>query len=218
VDSNQRLGGHPLIRPTRLEGSLLRNLRVILLASAVAGLVGGCLSIKSYVDPQLPKVGYGDLLVRRDPRPAALTVAFHRNGEPATFGVSRAREEVRVVFQRSKLFSAVLDQPTTDTDAFDVILDNVGDVGDAMAKGMKTGVTFGGAGSLVTDGYIFSATFRPAGKEPVTKVYRHAIHSTIGNTDGPSGLTPMGISEAFSKVVEELVLNLLLDLQKEERI
>jgi hypothetical protein len=53
----------------------------------------------------------------------------------------------------------------------------------------------------------------------VTKVYRHAIHSTIGNADGPAGLVAEeSLRAAFDKVVEGLVLNLLLDLQKEEQI
>ncbi len=52
----------------------------------------------------------------------------------------------------------------------------------------------------------------------MTKVYRHAIHSTIGKADGPQGLAPMSVGDAFSKGGEGLVLNLRLDLQKEERL
>ncbi len=197
----------------------MRVARVVLLLVVFGVVTGGCLSIKSYVDPQLPKVGYGDLLVRPDPRPVVLTTAFHRNGKPATFGVSRAREEVRTVVEKSKLFSTLSDKPTESVDRLEIVLDNVGDLGEAAGKGAKTGVTFGAVGSLVTDGYIFTATFRPVGKEPVTKVYRHAIHSTIGNAEGPPGLTPAeGLGAAFHQVVEDLVLNLLLDLQKEERL
>jgi hypothetical protein len=196
----------------------MRSVRATLFVVVLAGFTAGCLSIKSYVDPFLPQVGYGDLLPRRDVRPAVLTVAFHRNGEPASLGTSRARDEIRTVFEKSKLFSAVTDKPTGDADQFDIVLDNRGDVGDAMAKGMLTGITFGGAGSRVTDGYVFTVKFQRAGAEPLTKVYRHAIHSTIGNAAEPQGIAPMSISEAFSKVVEGLVLNLLLDLQKEERL
>ena len=196
----------------------MRSTRATLLVIVLAGLTAGCLSVKSYVDPQLPKVGYGDLLPRRELRPAALTVAFQRNGEPSSLGTPRARDEVRAVFEKSKLFSAVTEKATDDADRFDIVLDNRGDVGDAMAKGFVTGLTFGGAGSRVTDGYVFTVKFQKAGAEPLTKVYRHALHSTIGNADGPPGLVPMSIGDAFGKVVEELVLNLLLDLQKEERL
>ena len=74
-----------------------------------------------------------------------------------------------------------MEKSTGSADQLDVVLDNVGDLGDAAAKGAKTGLTFGASGSQVTDGYVLTATFRPVGKEPVTKIYRHALHSTIGN-------------------------------------
>lgn len=182
-------------------------------------VTGGCLSIKAYVDPQLPKVGYADLLTRRDRRPVALTMEFHRNGKPATLGASTAREEVRAVVEKSKLFSSLLDKPRDDVDRLEIVLDSIGDTGDAAGKGALTGVTFGAKGSEVTDGYIFTATFRPVGKQGVTKIYRHAIHSTIGNAQGPPGLVAEeSLRAAFNKVVEGLVLNLLLELQKEEQI
>lgn len=193
----------------------MRNSRIIALVLFVAALAG---CVKSYVDPLLPKVSYTDLLARRDPQPLALTVAFQHNGAPATFGASRARDRVRAVIERSKLFSAVTETAGENADRLDVVLNNVGDTDEAAAKGAKAGATFGAAGSTVTDGFIFTATFRPVGKESVTKVYHHAIHSTVGNAEPPPGLVPMGIFAAFDKVIEDLVLNLLLDLQKEERL
>jgi hypothetical protein len=197
----------------------MRTLRAVVVL-AVAGLVtAGCLTLRSYVDPQLPKVGYDNLLARSNPTPLALTVAFHRNGEPAPRGEPVAKSSVRTVIEKSKLFSSVSEQPAAGVDRLDVVLDNIADRGDAAGKGALTGLTFGAKGSHVTDGYVFTATFRPATKDPITKVYRHAIHSTIGNADAPAGLTPEpSLRAAFDKVVEGLVLNLLLDLQKEERL
>jgi hypothetical protein len=198
---------------------MMRSVRAVLAVVALTTVVTGCLSVKSYVDPELRRVGYTELLARRDPRPVALTTVFHRNGQPVSGVTARAHEVVRGVVDRSKLFSAVLDKPGDDVDRLEVVLDNVGDVGAAARKGAMTGLTFGAAGSMVTDGYVFTATFRPVGRSPVTKVYRHAIHSTIGNADGPPGLVAEESTRAaFDKVVEGLVLNLLLDLQKEEQL
>jgi hypothetical protein len=197
------------------------TLRILRVGGVVALMAAatGCLSVKSYVDPQLPRVGYADLLARRDPRPVVLTVAFHLNGEPATGPAATARDAVRAVVDRSKLFPSVLDSATDDVDRLEIVLDNIGDMGEAAGKGALTGLTFGAAGSMVTDGYVFTATFRPVGKPAVTRVYRHAIHSTIGNTDGPPGLVAEESPRAaFDKVVEGLMLNLLLDLQKEEQL
>ena len=195
------------------------RLRMVAMLVALMIATSGCLSIKAYVDPQLPKVGYADLLARPDPRPVSLRVEFHRNGEPATLGASTAREAVRTAVEKSKLFSSLLEKPSDDVDRLEIVLDNIGDTGDAAGKGALTGLTFGAKGSQVTDGYVFTATFRAVGKQAVTKTYRHAIHSTIGNAEGPPGLVAEdNLRTAFNKVVEGLVLNLLLDLQKEEQI
>ena len=148
----------------------------------------GCLSIRPYVDPQLPKVGYGDLLARPSPRPVALTTTFYRNGQPASLGASTVKDAVRAVVEKSKLFASVTDTPRDDVDRLEIALDNVGDVGDAAGQGALTGLSFGAAGSKVTDGYVFTAAFRAVGKDKVIKVYRHAIHTTIGNAEGPPGL------------------------------
>jgi hypothetical protein len=40
----------------------------------------------------------------------------------------------------------------------------------------------------------------------------------VGSAELPPGLGPIGMGEAFYKVIEDLVLNLLLDLQEEERL
>lgn len=193
------------------------SLTATLVALAIA--TSGCLSLKAYVDPQLPRVGYADLLARPHPRPVSLRVEFHRNGEPATLGASTARGAVRSVVEKSKLFSTLLDKPADDVDRLEIVLDNVGDTGDAAGKGALTGLTFGAKGSQVTDGYVFTATFRSVGRPAVTRTYRHAIHSTIGNAEGPPGLVAEeSLRTAFDKVVEGLVLNLLLDLQKEEQL
>lgn len=68
------------------------RLRVVAGLLMLIAVTRGCLSVKAYVDPQLPTVSYADLLTRRDPRPVALPVEFHRNGEPV--GASTARKVV----------------------------------------------------------------------------------------------------------------------------
>jgi hypothetical protein len=191
----------------------------ILLALIIMGLTSaGCLSVKSYVDPQLPKVTYADLLRRSDVRPIYLTLEFQTNGKPNSKGRSLALDRVTRTLEMSKLFSYVAFTPADTLDRIDIVMNNVGDKGEAITKGVGTGLTFGLAGSIVTDGYVFTTTFQAVGKEPVRKVYKHALHTTIGNANGPEGLKPLAVREAFDKVVEELVLNFLLDLQKEERL
>lgn len=78
-----------------------------------------------------------------------------------TLMIVTAREAVRTVVEKSKLFSSLLDKPG----------ENVGDTGDAAGKGALTGLTFGAKGSQVRDGYVFTATFRAVGKQAATQTY-----------------------------------------------
>ena len=191
---------------------------VAMMVSALLGLTG-CLSVKSYVDPELRKVEYADLLARSERRPLSVAVQFQRNGEAKSSVNGQVQEKVVKILEASKLFATVT---TTSEgqglDRLQLVLNNVADVDGAVGKGVKTGLTFGASGSLVTDSYVMTATFLRPGKVAVEKTYRHALHSTIGNADGPPNLQPMGTPEAFDKVLEGLMLNLILDLQKEERL
>lgn len=62
------------------------------------------------------------------------------------------------------------------------------------------------------------ATFTRVGRPPIEKVYKHALLSTVGNAKGPEGLTPMSVTEAVDQVLQELVLNFILDLEKAEAL
>jgi len=44
--------------------------------------------------------------------------------------------------------------------------------------------------------------------------YKHALHSTVGLKDAPKGLEPMTPSAGFGKIVEQLILNFISDIQK----
>jgi hypothetical protein len=70
----------------------------------------------------------------------------------------------------------------------------------AVGKGFGTGLTFGLAGSHVTDGYEMTVRLTQ-GTTVTERAYSHAILSTIGNASGPHGLTPVSLGEwrAFSE-------------------
>src|SRR5262249_45949728 len=145
-------------------GGLPMRLRAAAVCVVLLVATTGCLSIKAYVDPQLRKVGYTDLLARPNPKPVAMTVAFHRNGEAARLGGATATNAVRGGAEKSKLFPALLDKPRDGADQLEIGLDNVADTGDAAGKGALTGLTFGAKGSQVTDGYVMTAKFQATGR------------------------------------------------------
>jgi hypothetical protein len=65
---------------------------------------------------------------------------------------------------------------SADSGLLRVVIDDQADMGDAAAKGFGTGLTFGLAGSLVTDVYVCTASYTVGGKTVETTV-QHALHS-----------------------------------------
>ncbi len=119
--------------------------------------------------------------------------------------------------KQSKMFSDVVIAPATSENKLFITIDNVPQDKDAFAKGFGTGLTFGLAGTMVTDGYIMKTDYIAANKNEFKHTYKHAIHSTIGNADGPPGLTPVPKEPkgaAVKQVTEGLILNLLNDMSK----
>ncbi len=183
-----------------------------------SSILGGCLQVRSYVDPKLPRASLADIQPPQSTgqaRPLQLAFEFQRNGSPHGGVARQVRPQIVRVLTDSKLFSSVSAGNSNEEARFEIVLNNLANIGDAAGKGFLTGLTFGGAGSLVTDSYVMSATFTAPGKPRVSKTYEHALHTTIGNKKGPEGLQPKSVKEAFEEVVDQLMLNLLRDLQKE---
>jgi hypothetical protein len=193
------------------------RLLTLLLAGTTVGLVlTGCIAIRNhYVDPVLPKRSYSDLQPKSEPRPLYLVVEFQTFDKTNPRATPVVQEKVSKILHASKVFSTVAYATSESMDRLNIVMNNFGDKGEAVAKGVGTGLTLGMVGSMVTDHYSLNATFQAVGKEPVQKVYRHALHSTIGITTGPEGLTSMPAREAFDNIIQDLILNLLYDLQKE---
>jgi len=175
----------------------------------------GCLSVKSYVDPTLPKVDYASLKPAENKHPVQLLYEFQNQGAVNANAVKLTQGTAVDVLKKSNLFSEVAVAPATADYKLFVTINNVPVTKDAAAKGFATGLTFGLAGNTVTDGYECKVTYQAPGKTAVSKDYKHALHSTIGNASGPAGLQPYKPEDAARKIVEDLMLNALNDLDKE---
>jgi len=196
------------------ERGYVGTLLLLMIASIV---VSGC-AVTSYIDPTLPRVSYSDITPKTDRGALYLSVEFVTQGKPNPKATEQIFEKIKKVLLASQLYSAVSPVRETSMDSLTVVMHNIGDTAKAGREGALTGLTLGLAGSLVTDEYVFIATYVPVGKEPVKREYRHAIHTTIGAKDGPPGLQPMSMDDAVDKLVEDLVLSLLRDLRKGEYV
>jgi hypothetical protein len=170
----------------------------------------GCLSAKMYVDPALPKVAKADLVQAPQPQPVQVLFEFRTKGNANARATNQLRPRVVAVAAESGLFSAVAPD-ANGGGVLKIVIDNVAITDNAAAKGFGTGLTFGLVGSMVTDGYVCTASYTRNGS--VTEATaRHAIHTTIGNHAGPPGLTPMDPQTAVNQVMDQLTWNVLKQL------
>lgn len=102
------------------------------------------------MDPSFVEASYSDIESVTDKYKTQIVVEFHRNGKP--FG--RGNKEVRGHVERTLRATGVVTPSMKDsTVLIKVVVNNVGNMGNAAAKGFGTGLTFGAVGSLVTDYY-----------------------------------------------------------------
>jgi hypothetical protein len=139
-----------------------------------------------------------------------LTVEFQRNGEPYPKADSTLRDNTERVLRASGVIT-----PATDggDGQIRVVVNNIGDRGNAAAKGIGTGLTFGLVGTTVTDAYEMSISITANGKTITRTAIKHAIQTAIGNTTIPAGLETMPPNTAFERVLEQMLLRVLQDMQ-----
>ena len=192
------------------------RLLVVLCASL---LLSGCLAPKMYIDPTLPAASKADLSTSAAPQPIQLLYEFQTRGSPNARATAATKEKVFATATDSGLFSTVAAEPQANQRRLTIVINNVPITQDAGAKGVGVGLTFGLVGTVVTDGYECTATLAVPGAEPLKFEYKHAIHTSIGNTAPPMGLTPEpSAKEAGLKMVEQLTWSILRDVSRSGRL
>lgn len=195
--------------------SKLAALRTILVPAALAASLSGCISMNSYIDPALPTVQAQDVRATRSPQPVQILFEFRTKGAPNARGTEFAKPIVFDTVRSTTLFSNVAEAPVAGGRTLTIVIDNVPITEDAASKGFATGLTLGLAGNTVTDGYVCTATYSAPGVAPKKTEVKHALHTTIGNAEGPKGLAPMKMDEALPVVVKQLTLNALQNVRKD---
>lgn len=170
----------------------------------------GCISAKSYVDPKYGAISYTDAKKPAKSHDAKIDIVFQRNGEHMPRVDKELRTNVEKIFINSGVVTPAANAANI---TIKVTCNNIADIKGAMAKGFGTGLTFGAAGSAVTDFYQVTIELKQ-GDVVIEKKYDHAIHTTIGNKPAPvQGVTPVKPVEAFGGVIEDVVLQFIKEMQ-----
>lgn len=181
---------------------------VICGAMATASMMTGCISMNSYVDTATKEVAVADFKKPAQAKPAEIIFEFKNMGAPNAAGTKMLKDTVIAQVLESGLVTQGQGGLLT------VSLNNEPITKDATSKGFVTGLTFGLAGSAVTDGYVCTVSYLPAGQStPIVKTARHAIHTTIGNASGPAeAVKSESIEAAIKTMTRAVVSNALRDL------
>ena len=113
--------------------------------------------------------------------PTQLLFEFQTKGVANARATDILKSHVIDQVKNSGLFSSVTEGKAEGGAVLSITLNNVPITDDAFSKGFVTGLTFGLAGSEVSDGYVCTARYIVgASNENIVKQARHAIHTTIG--------------------------------------
>lgn len=149
----------------------------------------------------------------------AVQVLFEFQTKGVTNSNATALLKARVIEQikTSGLFTDAVETPVADGALLGITLNNVPLTDDAFSKGFVTGLTFGLAGSKVSDGYVCTARYTAgAGAAPIVAQARHAIHTTIGASSAPTdGVKAANINEAVTLMTRQIVSNVLNDVTRD---
>lgn len=197
----------------------MRGLLRLLVLFCASVMLSGCLAPKVYIDPTLPKAAKADVTATTAPQPVQLLYEFQTRGAPNGRATSNTKENVLRTVTESGLFSSVGVEPQENQRRLVIVINNVPVTKDPGAKGFGVGLTLGLVGTVVTDGYECTATLFVPGAEPLKMEYKHALHSAIGNTEAPMGLTAEpSIRVGVDKMVDQLIWSILRDVSKSGRI
>lgn len=184
--------------------------RCALLFALVA--MTGCSSM--YVDGTTKEVAASTYKRVEPVHPVQLLFEFQTRGVPNSRATALLKARVIEQVKTSGLFSNVTEEPVPDGALLGITLNNVPLTDDAFTKAFVTGLTFGLAGSQVSDGYVCTATYSNGlNAPPIVKNARHAIHTTIGASAAPgNAVKAANIDEAVTLMARQIISNVLNDL------
>lgn len=175
-------------------------------------VLSGCASV--YVDGTTKEIPSAQFKKPVTAAPVQLLFEFQTKGVINAQATALLKDKVTEQVRSSGLFSEVSAAGVNGGALLSITLNNVPLNDDAFAKGFVTGLTFGLAGSQVSDGYVCTASYRANGEAAaVIKIARHAIHTTMGAAATPGNATKATDHRAAAfQMTSQVISNVLNDL------
>jgi hypothetical protein len=182
------------------------------LCVAIFALASGCANM--YVDTATKEIPAAQFKKPAALQDAQVLFEFQTKGAKNDRGTTFLKEKVLDQVKASGLFSNVTESAVASGAVISIVLNNVPLTDNAFGKGFVTGLTFGLAGSQVSDGYICTAKYLPPnGGAALNAEARHAIHTTIGASAAPpNAVKAESPAEAVYAMTKQIVSNVLFNL------
>lgn len=179
---------------------------------AATTLLAGCAT--HFVDGSTKEVLPSQFAKPARARPVQLVTEFQTKGVANARATATTRDMIAESVRSTGLFSEIRETPLPDSGVLSVTINNVPLTDDAAAKGFMAGLTFGAAGTQVTDGYLCTVSYlAPGSATPVVKTAKHALHTTIGSAAAPpNAYKASSIDDAVRTMVRQVMSVALSDL------
>ncbi|KAF0812325.1 hypothetical protein IGB42_03315 [Andreprevotia sp. IGB-42] len=187
------------------------------LALLAITLLSGCSSV--YVDTATKEIPVAEFTKPATPKPVQVVFEFQTKGVPNPAATDYLKGQVLDQAIASGLFEVKATSADKGTGLLNITLNNIPLTDDAAAKGFATGLTFGLAGTAVTDGYVCTVSYLPAAQsDAVQGTSRHAIHTVIGNAKAPeNAVKSASIDIAIRTMTREILSNAFNALSKDDK-
>lgn len=187
--------------------------RRIILGSVIISIgLGGCATTPtSFLGASYPQISYNEINKRNVPLRLKLTVEFQRNGEYFPKGDIPLKDYASKILRGSGIISPVDDQEEGE---IKVVLNNVADRNTVAAEESSARHPLWMIGTTITDAYELSLFISAQGKTIGRMGIKHAVHTALGNIHIPDYIQTFPYDKAFGKVLEQMILRALLDMQK----
>lgn len=182
-------------------------------------VLAGCASPRttSFLGASFPKVGYNDVRKSAKPAKLKLVVEFQRNGEHFPKGDVPLRDYSAAILNDTGLVSisdVITESEEREQGEIRIVLNNIADSGTVAVETSRSMLPLWMVGKTITDAYEMSLFITAGGKTVSRTGIHQAIHTAIGNMVVPSGIESFPHNKAFGKMLEQMILKALVDLQK----
>lgn len=190
------------------------GLSPMLVAGITLVALAGCGArppVKSFLGASYPQVGYREIQPRSAPLRLHLAVEFQRNGEPFPKGNVPLKDYSNRILVNS---GVILPVEEGGEGEIRIVLNNIADADTVAVETARRGLPLWMLGKTITDAYEMSVILTSGGRSARWTGIKHAVHTAIGNMAVPEGVQSFPQNQAFAKVLEQMLLRALKDMQR----